>query len=90
MARLLLTENDLEWLRQGLDHRVYFDPTDDGIVLGTSAHCGPCTVVLSPDDAEQASYDLDVCSGIVAERLCSIRDGDDDWSDPDGNELEPA
>lgn len=86
MSELLLTERMLEWLRSGLDHRIYWDPTQDKLVCGYSHHSGSCAVVLTPDDVEQCEGDLGTASGIVVHRLLEIRDHDEDWSDPDGED----
>jgi len=80
---LLLRDSHLEYLQGGLERRIYLDPTSDSLVRGVVGHSAGCTVVLTPDDCEQVGYDLDTCSGIVAQRLATIMDGDTDWSDPD-------
>jgi len=84
--------SDIAWIRGDMTGRCLYwmpDP-DDTLAPGYLHHSGGGCVVLRGEDVQQAEGDIDMLSGVVAMRLAECRDGDDDWSDPDGNELEPA
>jgi hypothetical protein len=73
-GRLLLTDGMLEHVRKNLDGVIFYQASTDSLVRGYLHHSGGCTPVLFHDDAEQADYDLDTCSGFVLERLAQCEE----------------
>ena len=71
-----LTESMIDYLKKDLSNRLYFDPSTESIVRGSTAHGDMEMILLSPDDVQQADGDLDVLTGIVLTRYDVINNPD--------------
>jgi len=73
-----LTQEMIDYLGQDLGNRLYYDPSTDSIVRGSTFHGDYEAMLLSPDDVAQADGDLEVLVGVLLCRYDRIFNPDDE------------